>query len=62
VEFGEQHFVGLSEDSFLCVRTYTFARQQDGQPVVALARFTFVVRRPDGGWQIPHHQSSAEPG
>jgi uncharacterized protein (TIGR02246 family) len=61
VTFGEQHFVELSEDSVLCVGKYTFARQQDGQPVVAPARFTFVARRRDGVWQILHHHSSAEP-
>lgn len=61
VTFGEQHFVGLSEDSVLCVGKYTFARQQDGQPAITPARFTFVARRRDGVWQILHHHSSAEP-
>ncbi len=62
VTFGEQHFVPLSQDSVLCVGKYQFSRVKDGNPVVARARFTFVVRRRDGAWQVLHHHSSAEPG
>ncbi len=65
VAFGEQHFVPLSADSVLCVGKYQFTRSvPDGDPVPAPrpARYTFVVRRRDGVWQVLHHHSSAEPG
>ncbi len=62
VEFGERHFVRLSDDSMLAVGNYRFSRMQGGQEFVTPARFTFVVQRREGAWKVLHHHSSAEPG
>ncbi|WP_090812251.1 nuclear transport factor 2 family protein [Paraburkholderia tuberum] len=62
VEFGERHFVGLSDGNLLSVGNYRFSRtQDDGREIGAPARFTFLFQRREGVWKILHHHSSAEP-
>jgi uncharacterized protein (TIGR02246 family) len=61
VEFGERHFVRLSDGNLLSVGHYRFSRTQDGREIVAPARFTFLFQRREGVWEILHHHSSAEP-
>jgi len=62
VEFGERHFVRLSDDNLLSVGHYHFSRIEDGREIVTAARFTFIFRRREGAWKVLHHHSSAEPG
>jgi uncharacterized protein (TIGR02246 family) len=62
VEFGERHFVRLSDDNLLSVGHYDFSRTQDGREIVTRARFTFIFQRREGVWKVLHHHSSAEPG
>jgi uncharacterized protein (TIGR02246 family) len=62
VEFGERHFVRLSDDNLLSVGHYHFSRIEDGREIVTTARFTFIFRRREGAWKVLHHHSSAEPG
>jgi uncharacterized protein (TIGR02246 family) len=62
VEFGERHFVRLSDDNLLGVGHYHFSRIEDGREIVTAARFTFIFRRREGAWKVLHHHSSAEPG
>ena len=61
VGFGQRHFVRLSDDNVLVVGNYSFSRIKCGQEVVTPARFTFLVQRRGGNWQILHHHSSAMP-
>ncbi|MDB5832566.1 MAG: hypothetical protein JWR14_2396 [Caballeronia sp.] len=62
VEYGERHFVRLSDDNLLSVGHYHFSRIEDGREIVTAARFTFIFRRREGAWKVLHHHSSAEPG
>jgi uncharacterized protein (TIGR02246 family) len=62
VEFGERHFVRLSDDNLLSVGHYHFSRIEDGREIVTTARFTFIFRHREGAWKVLHHHSSAEPG
>jgi uncharacterized protein (TIGR02246 family) len=62
VEFGERHFVRLSDDTLLSVGHYRFSRNQDGRETVTPARFSFIFQRREGAWKVLHHHSSAEPG
>ena len=41
--------------------TYDFTLEEDGKKEVVPARFTFVLRRNKGVWQIATHHSSAQP-
>jgi uncharacterized protein (TIGR02246 family) len=61
VEFGERHFVRLSDANLLSVGHYRFSRTQDGREIVTPARFTFIFQRREGSWKVLHHHSSAEP-
>ena len=61
VELGNHTEFPLADDTKLIVGMYVFTRMRDGQPVATPARFTFVVQRRDGRWQILHHHSSAQP-
>jgi hypothetical protein len=61
VEFGERHFVRLTDTNLLSVGHYRFSRAQDGREIVVPARFTFIFQRRESFWKIVHHHSSAEP-
>jgi uncharacterized protein (TIGR02246 family) len=61
VKLGEHTEVPLGDDTVLSVGMYVFTQIRDGQRVATPARFTFVLKRRDGLWQILHHHSSAQP-
>ncbi len=61
VELGDHTEFPLADDTALIAGMYVFTRMRDGQPVTTPARFTFVLKRRDGLWQILHHHSSAQP-
>jgi uncharacterized protein (TIGR02246 family) len=61
VKLSDQTIRNLTEDTALCVGTYLFSRVTDGIETAAPARFTFVLKRQEGRWEILHHHSSANP-
>lgn len=61
VKFDVWHCVRLAANVVLVVGKYVFSRSHNDQRSATLARFTFVLRRNDGAWQILHHHSSRDP-
>jgi uncharacterized protein (TIGR02246 family) len=53
--------VVLADDAVLIAGLDTFSQTQNGQLVLTPARFTFVIARGPGGWQIKHFHSSMRP-
>jgi uncharacterized protein (TIGR02246 family) len=55
---GERRTIVLGDNAVLVTGFYEFTRMREGQPVPGPARFTMVVVKRGGEWNIAHHHSS----
>jgi uncharacterized protein (TIGR02246 family) len=55
---GERRTIVLSDNAVVVAGFYDFTVMQDGKPVAFPARFTMLVTKRDGTWQIAHQHSS----
>ena len=57
-ELEEKHSVVVDDNAAMVAGFYMFTRLEAGKPVPIPARFTMLVTRRDGTWNIAHHHSS----
>jgi uncharacterized protein (TIGR02246 family) len=55
---GERRTILISENAVLVTGFYEFTSMVEGKPTVRPSRFTMLVTKRDGQWQISHHHSS----
>lgn len=54
----ERHTIVLDDSAVVVTGFYEFTRMKDGQPSPSPSRFTMLVSKRNGEWQIAHHHSS----
>jgi uncharacterized protein (TIGR02246 family) len=55
---GERRTIVLSDNAVVVAGFYEFTRMQEGKPVPAPSRFTMLIVKRGGEWNIAHHHSS----
>lgn len=54
----ERHTIVLGDSAVVVTGFYEFTRMKDGKPVPGPSRFTLLIVKRGGEWQIAHHHSS----
>ena len=54
----ERHTIVLDDNAVVVTGFYTFTRRKDGKGTPSPSRFTMLLTRRNGVWQIAHHHSS----
>lgn len=54
----ERHTIVLDDNAVVVTGYYEFTRMKDGQSSPSPSRFTMLVTKRNGEWQISHHHSS----
>ena len=54
----ERHTIVLDDNAVVVTGFYEFTRMKDGQSSPSPSRFTMLVSKRNGEWQIAHHHSS----
>jgi uncharacterized protein (TIGR02246 family) len=55
---GERRTIVLDDSAVVVTGFYEFTSMQDGKPVARPSRFTMLIVKRDGVWNIAHHHSS----
>src|SRR5215468_680077 len=55
---GERRTIVLSDSAVVVAGFYEFTGMQDGKPLARPSRFTMLIVKRDGIWNISHHHSS----
>jgi uncharacterized protein (TIGR02246 family) len=55
---GERRTIVLSDNAVVVAGFYEFTRMQEGKPVPGPSRFTMLIVKRGGEWNIAHHHSS----